>query len=196
MLFVYSNIKREINSGNEFSREGLRSDENLTKKITNQVRKRFSSRIGKLEPEEQKEWLKECQGDGIRIREITAFGEAGTEAGSCMHCDCRAADDCRLRDVAIELNIKDPSGKLVNAPILKKISKGAELIFENAKCIRCGLCVRVSEDDKDQTSLCFINRGFVSVISEPLTDKFENIQKAKADIYIDVCPTGALTRFR
>ena len=196
MLFVSGNIIRVNVSGIDNSLETIKSDENLTKKVTNQARKRFSSRIGKLEPEEQKEWLKECLVAGERIREITAFGEAGTEAGSCMHCDCRAANDCQLRDVAAELNIKDPSGKLVNAPIIKKISEEAELIFENAKCIKCGLCVRAFEDTKDQSSLCFINRGFVSVISEPLTEKFEDIQKKKADIYIDVCPTGALTRFR
>ena len=196
MIFVYSNIKKEYTSGTDNSLEASSKEEDLTKQATNKVRKRFSSRIGKLEKEEQKEWLKECIDDAVRIREITAFRVAGTEAENCMHCDCRAANDCRLRDVAIELNIKDPPGKLVNAPILKKISKKGELIFENAKCIKCGLCVRVGEDNKDQPSLCFINRGFVSIISEPLTEKFENIQKAKADIYIDVCPTGALSRFR
>jgi hypothetical protein len=190
MLFM-AGYKREKNSGTD-----KMPNENLTKKVTNQVRKKFSSRIGKLEAEEQKEWLKECMEGVERIREITAFEDAGTEAGSCMHCDCRAANDCQLRNVAAELNIKDPSGKLVNGPIIKKISGGAKLIFENAKCIKCGLCVRVFEDNKDQPGLGFINRGFITVISEPLTENFENIQKAKADIYIDVCPTGALTRFR
>ena len=195
MLFV-SGIKRDNLSDTAYSPESLKSDESLTKKVTNNVRKRFSSRIGRLEAEEQQEWLKECIGAGERIREISSFEAAEIESGSCMHCDCRAANDCQLRDVAVELNIKDPSGKLINSPILKKISIGAELIFENAKCIKCGLCVRAIEDNKDQPSLCFINRGFISLISEPLTEKFEDIQKTKADIYIDVCPTGALTRFR
>jgi len=196
MLFVYSNIRRANESDPDNSQDASMQEENLTKKVTNHVRKRFSSRIGKLEPVEQQEWLKECLEDSTRIREITGFNVAGNEASNCMHCDCRAANDCRLRDVAVELNIKDPSGKLVNSPILKKISIGADLIFEHAKCIKCGLCVRVCEDNKDQASLCFINRGFISIISEPLTEEFENIQKTKADIYIDVCPTGALTRFR
>jgi len=196
MLFVYSNISKENKFYSDHPQDALIQGENPAKKVTNPLRKRFSSRIGKLEPQEQTEWLKECIQSGTRIREINDYSGAGTEASNCMHCDCRAANDCRLRDVAVELNVKDPSGKLVNAPILKKISTGADLIFENAKCIKCGLCVRVCEDNKDQPSLCFINRGFISSISEPLTEEFENIQKTKADIYIDVCPTGALRRFR
>ena len=59
-----------------------------------------------------------------------------------MHCDCRAADNCRFRDLAEEFSIKDPRGKLVNSPIEKKINHNTGLIFENAKCIKCGLCVR------------------------------------------------------
>ena len=70
------------------------------------------------------------------------------------------------------------------------------MIFENAKCIKCGLCVRVCDDSSDEPALCFINRGFVSIISEPLTERFENILKTKADICVEVCPTGALSKFK
>ncbi len=36
------------------------------------------------------------------------------------------------------IHIKDPRGKLVNSPIVKKINHSTGLIFENAKCIKCG----------------------------------------------------------
>jgi len=196
MLFVYSQIKDCNIQVIENKKNTEVTEEKTFRKFTNPVRQKFSSRIGRLEHEEQKEWLKESAGNGLRFREITDFTMAGNEAEYCMHCDCRAIDDCRLREVAIELNVKDSSGKITNAPIVKKINPEAELIFENAKCIKCGLCVRVTDENADCASLCFINRGFVSVISEPLTEKFEDITKAKADIYINVCPTGALARFR
>lgn len=160
------------------------------------IRKRFSSRIGPLEESELKEWLKECKKDITRFREITNVNDAVCEAESCMHCDCRAADNCRLRDVADELNVKDPKGKVVNAQIKKKINFKIGLIFENAKCIKCGLCVRIMRDDKEETGLCFINRGFTSIISEPLTEEFDDILPTKSDICIDICPTGALSRFK
>jgi len=96
--------------------------------------------------------------------------------------------------VADEFSIKDPRGKIVNSPIEKKININTGLVFENAKCIKCGLCVRLCEDSKDEPALCFINRGFVSIISEPLTEDFNNILKSKTKEVIDICPTGALSQ--
>jgi hypothetical protein len=158
------------------------------------VAKRFTSRIGKLEPEELTEWLKECTNGDKRSREIAYSSSGQTEAGSCMHCDCRAAENCRLREIANDFSLKDPKGKLVNSPIRKKININTGLVFENAKCIKCGLCVRLCETYKDGPALCFINRGFISIISEPLTEEFNNILKTKSNEVIEICPTGALSR--
>jgi ferredoxin len=180
-LFVSGNIIRK-ESNNE-ARE-------------KEFKKRFSSRIGKLDDSELKEWLKECTVPDERFRIIQDFNDAGSEALSCMHCDCRAANDCVLRDIAEEFSVKDPVGKLVNAQIEKKINKKTGLIFENAKCIKCGLCVRVCEDSKNEPALCFINRGFISIISEPLYEEFDDILATQSDKCIDICPTGALSSLK
>jgi NAD-dependent dihydropyrimidine dehydrogenase PreA subunit len=158
--------------------------------------KRFTSHIGRLEAVELQEWLKECEGNVIRSREITDYSSAAGEAKSCMHCDCRAAGDCRLRDLAEELNVKDPRGKLVNSPIVKKINQYTGLVFENAKCIKCGLCVRLCEELEEEPYLCFIHRGFVSIISEPLTEEFDNTLRTRSKEVIEICPTGALSQFK
>ena len=158
--------------------------------------KPFTSRIGKIESSEQLEWLKECV-DGIqRFREILDFKSASSESESCMHCDCRALNDCRLRELAEYFSIKDPKGKIVNSSIVKKINYKTGLVFENAKCIKCGLCVRLCEDSNDEPALCFIHRGFVSIISEPITEDFNNVLKTKSQSVIDICPTGALSKFK
>ena len=196
MLLVAQSINKYTpakDSGNEDVKSSIAD---YKKSVVNPVRKKFSSRIGKLDVTEQKEWLKESSGNGARFREISDFKEALVETDNCMHCDCRATDNCRLRDVAIEMGIKDPSGKLINSPVVKKVNKKTGLIFENAKCIKCGLCVRICEDTKDEPSLCFINRGFVSIISEPLTEGFEDILQTRADQCIEICPTGALSKLR
>lgn len=158
------------------------------------LKKQFSSRLGKVDDTELKEWLKECIGATQRFESIGDFTSAGEEARNCLHCDCRASEDCRLRDIAQELGIKDRGSKLVSVPVTKKINHKTGLIFENAKCIKCGLCVRVCEDSNDEPALCFINRGFISMISEPLTEEFDNILLKQADLCVDICPTGALSR--
>lgn len=159
------------------------------------IRNRFSSRIGRIEETEMKEWLKECEPGLARHREIRSFEIAGEEAGSCMHCDCRAAGDCRLRELAEEIGIKDPRGKITGTPITKKINYQSGLVFESAKCIKCALCVRISEDSTDNPSLCFLHRGFITVLSEPVTESFENVLREQADKVIEICPTGALAYF-
>jgi predicted molibdopterin-dependent oxidoreductase YjgC len=189
-LFVFEQIKQsnrlihsESNSVQSTVVESIQQEKS---------KKRFSSHIGKLEASELSEWLKECSDKASRSREITDNDSAVIESGSCMHCDCRAADDCRLRDLAEDFSIKDPRGKLVNLPIVKKINHNTGLIFENAKCIKCGLCVRICENSTNEPALCFINRGFISIISEPLTEDFNNILKTKSKEVVEICPTGAL----
>ncbi len=194
MLHVAQSINKYMPADDPDNENVKLNTSDFKKSVTNPVRKKFSSRTGKLEEFEQKEWLKECSGDGIRYREIGDFKTAGAEAENCMHCDCRAANNCKLRDIAISMEVKDPSGKLTNSPAVKKINRKTGLIFEHAKCIKCGLCVRICEDTKDEPSLCFINRGFVSIISEPLTEGFEDILQTKADQCVEVCPTGALSK--
>jgi predicted molibdopterin-dependent oxidoreductase YjgC len=157
---------------------------------------KFNSLIGRLDLAEQKEWLRECNANITRYREILLESHAVMESESCMHCDCRAANDCRLRDLANDFALKDPRGKLINAPIVKKINFTTGLVFENAKCIKCGLCVRLCENSGEEPALCFINRGFITILSEPLTEEFDNILKTKSREVIEICPTGALSQFK
>jgi predicted molibdopterin-dependent oxidoreductase YjgC len=170
--------------------KGIKSEKTITSEKRS---KRFTSRIGKLETEELAEWLKECTNGDKRSREISDSDSAVAESGSCMHCDCRAADNCRLRDIAKEFSVKDPKGKIVNSAAQKKINSNTGLIFENAKCIKCGLCVRLCEQLKEEPALCFINRGFLSIISEPLTEDFNNVLRTRSKEVAEICPTGALT---
>jgi hypothetical protein len=177
------------------------NDKNDIDKISAQIPaekkiKRFASRIGKLEASEQKEWLRECGENLRRSADIVNNDSASEESQSCMHCDCRAADSCRLRDLSEEFSVKDPKDKLVNSLIVKKINHKTGLIFENAKCIKCGLCVRLCEELKEEPALCFIHRGFVSIISEPLTEEFDNILKTRSNEVIEICPTGALSQIK
>jgi uncharacterized Fe-S cluster protein YjdI len=158
--------------------------------------KRFNSLAGKVSEEELKEWLKESIDNLNRHNEITSVIKAQEESTACMHCDCRAVDNCELRSVAERFSLKNVSGKLINGEAVKKINRKTNLIFENAKCIKCGLCVRLCEKDGEEPALCFINRGFISILSEPLSYGFEEVLLNQTKEVIDICPTGALAWFK
>lgn len=194
-LFISNQINKSNTTPDVADNQDKKAPIDTGSKLSKSARL-FTSRIGKLESTEIQEWLKECSSEVIRYREISDLVSAAGESQSCMHCDCRAVDDCRLRDLAEAFKIKDPRGKIVNSPIIKKINHNTGLIFENAKCIKCGLCVRLCENSNDEPGLCFIHRGFVSIISEPLTEDFDNILKTKNKEVIEICPTGALSQLK
>jgi len=183
-IFLYSHLDSSI----------VKREENVT--TIQQNKTLFNSKTGELSENEIKESLKECSGKVERCSVIDDYISAGYEAGSCMQCRCRAADDCSLRDLATELGVEDEGIKVKGYTIQKKISTIANLVYENAKCIKCGLCVRSTSDRDGRIALCFRNRGIGVKITEPLGVDFYYIPADKAEIYVSICPTGALRRFK
>lgn len=154
---------------------------------------KFNSTIGRTEETEKREWLKESIDNAERYKEPSNINELASEASNCMHCDCRAIDNCRLRDLCDKMQIKNPRRMAGGHPIQKKINNNTGLIFENAKCIKCGLCVRFLESKTKDPSLCFTGRGYLSIISQPLTYSKNEIINTNVDELVNICPTGALS---
>ena len=154
--------------------------------------KRFNSMLGSVTEEEWKVWTMEARAGAATHPDPSTDAEACEEASRCMHCDCRAANNCGLRDVATQLSVKNPRGKHTAHPISKKINPVSGLIFEHAKCIKCGLCVRLGATLTGQPSLCFKGRGYETIISEPLYHEFVDILNDAAPRFSEICPTGAL----
>ncbi|MBA7548393.1 hypothetical protein ES705_40850 [subsurface metagenome] len=75
------------------------------------------------------------------------------------------------------MELKNPGNKHSAYPIEKKTDFLKRVIFEHAKCIKCGLCVRIMDGKTKNPSLCFTGRGFMSIISEPLDYSFKDISK-------------------
>lgn len=154
----------------------------------------FNSSIGKIEAKEKQSWLMETPQDFHRHKKVISEQESIEEAENCMHCDCRAQSDCQLRAISEAYKLSNPKVKMYSHPIEKKINFESGLIFENAKCIKCGLCVRILQKDSPQAELGFQGRGFKSIISQPLTQEFNAVLKDKVDLLVDICPTAALSK--
>jgi ferredoxin len=175
------------------------------------LRSRFNCRVGRLKNGEMEEYLKEAdrsprqephEGGGGFSRE-----EAVREAGRCLHCDCRKADACRLRDHAeaygaTQLRYAADDRRLHESappPIesservnVRRILDHADVVFEPGKCVRCGLCVQVTEKAGEKLGLTFLGRGFGAQIGIPFNEPLDRALEKAATECIDACPTGAL----
>jgi predicted molibdopterin-dependent oxidoreductase YjgC len=101
----------------------------------------------------------------------------------CLYCDCEGKTVCSLRRYATEYGLKNTRyAKDGTAEALVRIKTGENILFEPAKCIKCGLCVYNSHN-----GFTFKGRGFVMQVILPEGNE-NNINKQITEL----CPTSAL----
>jgi NADPH-dependent glutamate synthase beta subunit-like oxidoreductase/ferredoxin len=159
---------------------------------------KFNSRFGKLAEEEFVEYLKESV-DYPRVNpegKVAAgytIEEVKKEAARCLHCDCRKLDHCKLRDYS---NLFEASQKHFSPEERKEVKKHIQhdlVVFEPSKCIKCGICVRLTEKEKEKFGFTFIGRGFDVEIGVPFVTDFKEALTETAIMVAQSCPTGALS---
>ena len=102
----------------------------------------------------------------------------------CLHCACSGKEKCLLRLHATQAGIKHSRYKASSVLTVEKTHINGDLWFEQAKCIRCGLCVYNSDN-----GFTFKDRGFNMKVVLPE----ENVANIPATIAA-LCPTGAIYR--
>jgi len=158
----------------------------------------FTSKIGKLQPTEELEYIKESQA-GLRIKplagEIKGFSndEAISEAKRCLHCDCRKPLSCKLRNYASEYGADRRKYASSERKTIEKHVQHESVIYEPEKCIKCGLCVDITTGKKELTGLTFIGRGFNLKIDIPFNLTLKEALETTAAECVEACPTGALS---
>lgn len=127
----------------------------------------FSSKMGVFSPDEKR-----------RLQEKV------NTPSTCLHCACLARKDCALRDAATSLGIRAPRYRVRSLQPFKEERKvTGRLVFDPAKCIRCGLCVYNTED-----GFTFKGRGFEMQVILP-EESYSHVTEEIASL----CPTGALS---
>ena len=161
------------------------------------VRRKFNSHFGKLLPGDKDIFLREASQVGrIEAKENTAKGfvaeEAVPESLRCLHCDCRKLEQCKLRDYADEYDAKQVAFKGVERGQFAKCDEHDSVIFEQGKCIKCGICIAITEKCSDAVGLEFSGRGYDLFVGVPFGDTLSDGLKMAAAESVQSCPTGAL----
>jgi len=157
--------------------------------------KPFNTRIGKIKDEE-KETFAVCASRDSRVT-VSQAGEGLTdeqarrEAARCLHCDCRKADDCKLRQYAQHYEARPNRFKSERRSFVQRVQH-PEVIYEPGKCIDCGLCIQTAAKAGEALGLAFVGRGFDVRVEVPFDHSLaEGLQHAAAQCVAN-CPTGAL----
>jgi predicted molibdopterin-dependent oxidoreductase YjgC len=158
----------------------------------------FNSRFEKLHAAEFDEYLKEASRNarvipGVSLREGFTHDEAIREALRCMHCDCRKKDNCKLRIHADAYQIERRHYLVEERKSMTKQVQHDLVIYEAEKCIKCGLCVEISNREGEKFGLAFDGRGFDVAVRAPLTATFAEGLTHTAVKCAMACPTGALS---
>ncbi len=163
--------------------------------------KRFNCAIGKLKEGEIDLFVADAANPTLMGRiEPKAGYEAGftpeeakAEGSRCMHCDCRKAETCSLRDYADLYGVKQREYQPDDRNRHAQVRQHGDVMYEPEKCIKCGLCIRITELHKEALGLTWIGRGFDVTISTPFNTELSTAVTTTAAECVDVCPTAALS---
>ena len=158
------------------------------------VAKPFESRLGQLRDGEIEILMAEAD-RGARVEPDGGFvlgysaEEAIRESLRCLQCDCRKAKGCRLRELADEYGASQKTFTVGSRTDFTR-NVSLRVIFEPGKCIKCGICVRITA--RSGSGMTFLGRGFNTVVGVPFGESLESALGPLAADCVRECPTGAL----
>lgn len=117
--------------------------------------------------------------------------EARSEAGRCLECGCRDFFECKLIHYANDYKV-DPSD--LAGDLHRAIPEDPHPFIERdaAKCILCGLCVRVCDEVMGVAALGLVQRGFDTVVQPEFGLSLNDTACIACGQCVALCPTGAL----
>ena len=117
--------------------------------------------------------------------------QARAEGKRCLECGCHDFSECKL---VHHTNLYEVNpGRFEGQKRMTTAETNMVCIERNqGKCILCGLCVRVCEEDVGKGILGLVGRGFTTVVKPEFRDPATIADCANCHKCVDACPTGAL----
>ena len=154
----------------------------------------LNCRMGPLQETEMAVFMKLADPQTrIDVQEENGFNnrQAQAEAGRCLHCDCRQAEDCLLRRHAGAYHASIRAYRNPRRKFEQDLDH-PEVIFEPGKCIGCGLCIQIAQQHGEPLGLALTGRGFDVRVSVPFGRTLAEGLKHSAGAVVEACPTGAM----
>jgi ferredoxin len=118
--------------------------------------------------------------------------DAERESHRCLHCDCRKPVSCKLRRYADEYGAHQRRYRYGERTKFVSVGRNGGVVFEQGKCIKCNICIDITEKAGERLGLTFVGRGFDVRVAAPFGEEIENCLEKTAAECIEACPTGAL----
>ena len=117
--------------------------------------------------------------------------QALREASRCLECGCHDYYDCRLIRFANRFDVHPErfAGEKHDrddVPVVRDI-----IVHDPDKCVLCGLCYRICDQEVGKTYLGLYNRGFSTVVNPMVPDEARSFC-ASCLKCVEACPTGAM----
>ncbi len=158
---------------------------------------RFNSKFGRLTAAEFILYKKDSEEAPRQKPDASGFSKeaAMIEAKRCMHCDCRNPESCVLRDLSERYQAMQKRFQGEERFQVEKFVYREGIVYESNKCIKCGICVRLTRQHQEKFGFTFIGRGFDVKIGVPFNESVQKGLEKTAAIVARACPTGALAMF-
>src|SRR5690348_9836225 len=108
---------------------------------------------------------------------------------------CAANGDCELQDMAGAVGLRNVRYGYAGDkhPSPGKDESNPYFTYDPSKCIVCSRCVRACEEVQGTFALTIAGRGFDSVVSPGMEEKFFGSECVSCGACVQACPTATLT---
>jgi ferredoxin len=115
------------------------------------------------------------------------------EAARCLRCECLKKDDCRFRELCTHSHATS-SGLHGERTPPGRVHAQPDVVFEAAKCVLCGICVRTAARLGASRGPAFHGRGFEMRVGPPIGREWSDVPRDVLLACAAACPTGSLAR--
>ena len=158
---------------------------------------RFNSKFGRLAEVEFIQYKRDSETSPRQKAGNEGFTREAAirEAKRCMHCDCRNPESCVLRELSDRYHAVQKRFQSDERLNVEKFIHREGIVYEPAKCIKCGICVRLTRQHQEEFGFTFIGRGFDVKVGVPFNETVKKGLEKTAALVATACPTGALAMF-